>query len=73
MWLGYCWHQSLMSTCSGPVATSPGPAVSTESRPLTTHPSLVGPGGVGHGSLVAPGLPQTGAAPPIGASYVYST
>ena len=65
-WLGCCWHQSLMSTCSGPVLTSPL-AWSRDSRPLTTQPSVVGPGGVGQASF------QTGAVPPIAASYVYRT
>ena len=46
-WLGYCWHQSLTSTCSGPDATLPD-AVSREIRPLTTQPSAVAPGGLGH-------------------------
>ena len=66
-WLGYCWHQSSISTCSGPVIRFPD-AVSRERRPLTTHPSLVGPGGVGHGSDSTPGVPQRGAVPPIAAS-----
>ena len=51
-WLGYCWHQSSTSTCSVPVMTLPL-AVSRERRPLTTQPSVVGPGGVGQ--RVAPG------------------
>ena len=39
-----------------------------DSRPLTRHPSVLGPGGVGQSSLVTPGLPQRGAVPPISAS-----
>src|SRR5476651_1901682 len=65
-WLGNCWHQSLIRTCSVPVITLPA-AVSFDSRPLTTQPSVVGPGGVGQASF------QTGAVPPIGASKAYST
>jgi hypothetical protein len=48
-WLGYCWHQSSTSTCSLPIIVLPL-AWRRDSRPLTTHPSSVGPGGVGHGS-----------------------
>ena len=66
LWLGYCWHQSSISTCSGPVITLPL-AVSFDSRPLTTQPSPVAPGGVGQVS------PQRGAVPPIAASWVYET
>ena len=62
-WLGYCWHQSLIRTCSGPVLTSPLTG-SRDSRALTRHPSVVGPGGVGQAS------PQRGAVAPIAASYV---
>ena len=39
-------------------------AVSRDSRALTTQPSPVAPGGVGHPS------PQVGGDPPIGASKV---
>ena len=60
-WLGNCCPQALMSTLSGPDITFPL-AVRRESRPLTTQPSVFGPGGVGHPSF------QTGAVPPIGAS-----
>ena len=42
-------------------------SVSFSRRPLTTHPSVVGPGGVGQLS------PQRGAVPPIGASYASRT
>ena len=42
-WLGYCWHQSSISTCSVPVIVLPA-ACSRESRPLTTQPSAVGAG-----------------------------
>jgi len=49
--------------------TSPA-ASSRDSRPLTTQPSPVGPGGVGQPSDEAPGVPQRGAAPPIAASCV---
>jgi hypothetical protein len=62
-WLGYCWHQSLISTCSGPVIWLPF-AVRRERRALTTQPSPVGPGGVGQVS------PHVGGEPPIGASKV---
>jgi hypothetical protein len=62
-WLGNCWHQSLTSTCSGPVAVDPL-AVSRDSRPETTHPSVVAPGGVGQPS------PQAGDPPPSGVPYV---
>ena len=41
-----------------------------DSRPLTTQPSVVGPGGVGHGSEVVPAVPQRGAVPPTAASWV---
>jgi hypothetical protein len=61
-WLGNCWHQSSISTCSGP-AVLPA-AVSRDRRPLTTQPSSVAPGGVGHVS------PHRGAVPPIAASWV---
>jgi hypothetical protein len=44
-------------------------AVSFESRPLTTHPSAVGPGGEGQGSEETPAVPQRGAVPPIAASW----
>ena len=60
-WLGNCWHQSLISTCSEPVITFPD-AVRRDSRALTRQPSVVGPGGVGQLS------PQVGGTPPIGAS-----
>ena len=43
---GYCWHQSSTSTCSGPDMALPS-AVSRDSRPLTTQPSEVRPGGLG--------------------------
>ena len=59
-WLGYCSHQSSTRTCSGPVMELPL-AVSRDSRPLTTHPSAVAPGGVGHGSEYTPGVPHRGA------------
>ena len=52
--------------------TSP-PACRRDSRPLTTHPSAVAPGGVGQPSEVPPTVPQRGAMPPIAASWVYST
>ena len=35
-WLGNCWHQSVISTCSAPVITLPL-ACSRDSRPLTTQ------------------------------------
>ena len=54
-WLGNCWHQSSTRTCSGPEAVSPS-AVSRDSRPLTTQPSVVGPGGLGQPSEVAPAV-----------------
>ena len=60
-WLGNCWHQSSISTCSAPVMTLPL-AVSLESRAETRQPSVVGPGGVGHASF------QRGAVPPMAAS-----
>ena len=44
-WLGNCWHQSLISTCSD-VAVFPL-AVRRDSRPLTTQPSATAPGGSG--------------------------
>src|SRR5439155_1717439 len=44
-WLGNCWHQSLISTCSGPAELPL--AWNRDRRPLTTHPSVVAPGGVG--------------------------
>src|ERR671912_1880036 len=59
-WLGYCWHQSSISTCSGPLIWLPE-AVRRDSPPQTTQPSPVGPGGVGHGSESPPGVPQRGA------------
>ena len=59
---GYCWHQSSINTVSVPLADS------RESRPLITHPSAVGPGGVGHVS------PQRGCVLTPGVlSYAYST
>ena len=61
VWVGPCWHQSSISTCSGPTAWSPS-AVKRDSLALATHPLVVGPGGVGHWSF------QVGAVPPIGAS-----
>jgi hypothetical protein len=64
-WLGYCWHQPSTSTCSD-VETFPC-TVRRARRPLTTQPSVVGPGGVGQASF------HVGAVPPIGASYVYRT
>ena len=42
-WLGNCWHQSSISTCSVPVIGRPSP-VRRDRRPLTTQPSVVGPG-----------------------------
>src|SRR5215210_8135576 len=60
-WLGYCWHQSSISTCSAPVIALPL-ACSRDRRPLTTQPSAVAPGGVGHGSEYTPGVPHLGAA-----------
>src|ERR671912_925859 len=63
-WLGYCWHQSSISTVSVPVETLPA-ASSRESRPLTTHPSSVAPGGVGQPSDDAPAVPHRGAGPPV--------
>src|SRR2546428_13916894 len=68
-WLGNCWHQSLISTCSGPAELPL--AWNRDRRPLTTHPSAVAPGGIGHGSESAPAEPHFGAVPPISASYVY--
>src|SRR5205814_4174355 len=66
-WLGYCWHQSLMSTCSVPVHWLPL-AVSLDSRALTTQlPPFAPPSMVLQLSL------YTGAVRPSGASYVYST
>src|ERR671910_473572 len=59
-WLGYCWHQPSISTCSDPLIWLPE-AVRRDSRPETTQPSAVGPGGVGHGSESTPGAPQRGA------------
>jgi hypothetical protein len=56
----------LISTCSAPVIVLPL-AVSLDSRAETRQPSVVGPGGVPQPS------PQVGGAPPIGASYAYST
>ena len=41
-----------------------------ERRPETTHPSTLPPGGFGHGSEVAPAVPQRGAVPPMAASCV---
>jgi hypothetical protein len=38
-----------------------------DSLPLTGHPSVIGPGGVGQASL------HRGAVPPMAPSYVYST
>jgi hypothetical protein len=43
-WLGYCWHQSVISGVSTP------PGASRDSRPDTTQPSAVAPGGVGQES-----------------------
>ena len=60
-WLGYCWHQSSTSTCSDPVMVLPL-ACNRDSRPLTTHPSAVAPGGLGQGSEYTPGVPHLGAA-----------
>jgi hypothetical protein len=59
-WLGYCWHQSSTSTCSAPVIWLPL-AVRRDSRPETTQPSAVAPGGVGQGSESTPGVPKRGA------------
>src|SRR5439155_14770225 len=71
-WLGNWSAQSSINTSSGPVCTFPD-AVRRESRPLTTHPLTVAPGGLGHGSDVPLTVPQRGAVPPIAASYVYAT
>ena len=60
-WLGYCWHHPWISTCSL-VAVFPD-SVRRASRPWTTQPSVVGPGGVGQASF------HVGAVPPGGASY----
>jgi hypothetical protein len=60
-WLGHCWHQSLMSTCSLTADGGPPMFVSFDRRPLTTQPLPVGSA---HVSL------NTGANPPIGASDV---
>ena len=59
-WLGNCWHQPSMSTCSGPVIALPA-ARRRETRPLTTQPSVFGPGGVGQLSAVPFTVPQRGA------------
>jgi hypothetical protein len=49
VWLGYCWHQSSISTCSPPTMVLPvGLASNRDNRPLTTQPSDVEPGGEGH-------------------------
>jgi hypothetical protein len=53
-----------MNTCSGPVIWWLAEAVRRDSRPETTQPSPVGPGGLAQAS------PQVGGDPPIGASYV---
>jgi hypothetical protein len=66
-WLGNCWHQSSRRTCSLAVQSLPT-AMSRERWPLMTHPSVVGPGGVGHGSEVPSPGPQRGGVPPIAAS-----
>ena len=65
-WLGNCWHQSSMRTCSGPLMVVPL-TVNRDRRALATQPSVVGPGGVGQVS------PQRGAAAllPRMWSYVY--
>src|SRR5262245_51775550 len=65
-WLGYCWlHWLLIRTCGDPTTTSPDSWIRM-SFPVTTQPSVVGPGGVGHASF------HLGAVPPGRASYVYS-
>src|SRR5712692_5634807 len=50
-WLGNCWHQSSINTCSLAVQSAPT-AVSRERWPLIMQPSVVAPGGVGQGSDV---------------------
>src|SRR6476661_7258150 len=67
-WLGNWLHQSSRRTCSaGPIVVPL--TANRDSRPLTTQPSVVAPGGAGHVS------PQRGAPPPLPRmwSYVYST
>jgi hypothetical protein len=51
-WLGNCWHQSSMMTRSlpGTIRVPVASAVSRESRPLTTQPWSVAPGGLGQPS-----------------------
>ncbi len=68
-WVGLCWHQSSMKTCSGPVITSPD-AVNRERRAAAGQPSGDAPGGSGQGSDSTPGVPYFGAAPPMSPSYV---
>ncbi len=67
-WLGNCWHQSSTNTCSADIWFPS--AVSRDSRPLTTHPFVVPPGGSGQGSDNTPGIPHLGAVPPMTASCV---
>jgi hypothetical protein len=51
VWLGNCWHHDSIRTCSLPVMTLPF-ACSRESRPATTQPLVVAPGGLGQPSDV---------------------
>jgi hypothetical protein len=60
-----CEHQSSISTRSRP-SIRPPRAVSTDSRPLVTQPSLRSPGGSGQTSAPSR-VGQRGAFPPIGA------
>ena len=72
-WLGNCWHQSFTSTVSFVIWLVAGLMVRRDSRPLTTQPLVVAPGGVGQPSESAPAVPHLGAVPPIAASKVYET
>src|SRR2546426_7521221 len=67
-WLGNCWHQSSTRACSPGLIVLPVTA-SRARRLLATQPSVVGPGGGGHGS------PQRGAGARLAGVwwYVYST
>ena len=73
-WLGNCWHQSVMRWVAAPLAIPVVVFIGIRSsRPVTTQPSVVGPGPGG----MEPGLGQTSdqraALPPGSASYVYRT